>query len=242
VTENSSLFALWPYVATALLITGILIRYLLVSRQPSVLAAEVADAKSVFGGRLFRVSMAVLIAGHLAGLLFPHAVLSLSTSAAGLYVLEGLAFIAGSAGVASSAVMIWRRLERSSQSRVTELSDMLFLGLFFTVLASGLLVAVLYRWGSLWGEVTLVPYMISLLRGQPAVQLATQLPALVQLHVLATFAAIAVLPLTRLSTFLVAVLQRCAMLITQQLRAASNAFAEWSNRHNPGSWFWPDED
>lgn len=237
-----SLYVLWPYTAVVLLVTGTMVRYLLVSRQPSVLAAEMADAKAIFGGRLFRLSIFVLIAGHLLGLLFPRAVLSWNSSTSGLYLLEGLAFAAGLAAVISSAVIIWRHLGRSGHSRVIEFFDALFLGLFFAVLASGVLVAVLYRWGSSWGEVTLWPYVTSLLRGQPAVRLATQLPPLVQLHVLATFAAIAVVPLTRLSTFLVAAVQGCAALITQPLRAASNTFAEWSNKQTPGNWFWPDED
>jgi len=223
-------------------VAGTLVRYLVATRQPSVLAAEMADAKTIFGGRLFRISVFVLIAGHVAGLLFPRAVLSWNSSTAGLYLLEGLALAAGLAAVASSAVMIWRHLERSGRSRMSEAFDALFLGLFFTVLVSGVLVAVLYRWGSSWGEITLGPYIDSLLRGQPAVQLATELPALVRLHVLATFAAIAVVPLTRLSIFLVVVLQGCVVLIAQPFRAVSSAFAEWSNNHNPGSWIWPDED
>jgi nitrate reductase gamma subunit len=223
-------------------VAGTLVRYLLATSRPAILAADMADAKTIFGGRLFRISVFVLIAGHVAGLLFPRAVLSWNSSTAGLFLLEGLALVAGLAAVASSAVVIWRHLERSGRSRVSEVFDALFLGLFFTVLVSGVLVAVIYRWGSSWGEITLGPYMDSLLSGQPAVQLATGLPALVQLHVLATFAAIAVVPLTRLSTFLVVVLQGWAMLIAQPFRTVSNRLVEWSNKHNPGTWIWPDED
>ena len=89
---------------------------------------------------------------------------------------------------------------------------------------------------------TLGPYVASLVRGQPAVQLAAQMPALVRLHVMATFAAIALLPLTRLSTFLVAAVHGCTVLISQPLRVSANAITEWSRTHNPGSRFWPEED
>jgi nitrate reductase gamma subunit len=224
------------------LVAGVLTRYLLASRQPLFPVAEMAVVKAVFRERLFQISIFVLVAGHLVGWLFPGAILSWNSSPVGLYLLEGLALAAGVAAVGSSALLIWRHLERSDRSHVTEFFDTLFLALFFTILVSGVLSAVLYRWGSSWGEVTLVPYVASLMRGRPAVQLATQLPPLVQLHVLATFAAIAVVPFTRLSTFLVAVLQSCAVLISQPFRAAGNAFAKWSNQHNPGRWFWPDED
>jgi nitrate reductase gamma subunit len=89
---------------------------------------------------------------------------------------------------------------------------------------------------------TLAPYVASLVRRQPAVQLASQMPALVQLHVLATFAAIAVVPLTRLSTFLIAAAHGCMVLIGGPFRAVGNGVIEWSRRHDPGSWFWPEED
>jgi nitrate reductase gamma subunit len=239
---NDSLFVLWPYIAVALLVAGTLLRYLLASRQPSVLAAEMADAKAVFGGRLFWISMFVLVAGHLAGVLFPRTVLSWNSSTAGLYLLEGLALAAGLAAVASSAALIWQHLGRSSRSRATEFFDTVFLAIIFTVLVSGVLIAVFYRWGSSWGVMTLGPYVASLVRGQPPVQLVTQMPALVQLHVLATFAAIAVVPLTRLSTFLIIAAHGCTVLIGRPFRAAANAVIEWSRTHNPSSWFWPEED
>jgi nitrate reductase gamma subunit len=239
---NNSLFSIWPYIAAALLVAGTLLRYLLVSQQPSVLAAEMADAKEAFGDRLFWISMSVLVGGHLAGALFPRAVLSWNSRTAGLYLLEGLALAVGLAAVVSCTTLIWRHLGRSSRSPMTEFFDTVFLAIAFTILVSGVLIAVFYRWGSSWGAMTLAPYVTSLVSGQPAVQLATQMPALVQLHVLATFAAIAVIPLTRLSTFLVVAVHGCTVLMGRSLRAISNASTEWSRTHNPGSWFWPEED
>ncbi|MGA2890632.1 MAG: respiratory nitrate reductase subunit gamma [Terracidiphilus sp.] len=239
---SNSLFALWPYIAVALVVGGTLLRYLLVSRQPSVLAEEMADAKVAFAGRLFWISIFALLTGHLLGLLFPRAVLSWNSNIARLYLLEGLAFAVGLAGVASSAALIWRHLGQSTRSRVTELFDTVFLAIVFTVLVSGVLIPVLYRWGSSWGVMTLGPYVASIVGGQPAVQLVKQMPTLVQLHVLATFAAIAVVPLTRLSTFLIAAMHGCIVLIGRPFRAAANAVTEWSHKHNPGSWFWPEED
>jgi nitrate reductase gamma subunit len=131
---NNSFFVSWPYVAIALLVLGTLLRYLLVSRRPSVLAAAIADAKAVFGGRLFWISIFVLLAGHLVGLLFPQAVLSWNSSTAGLYLLEGVAFAAGLAAVAGSAALIWRHLGRSSRPLLIEFFDTVFLATVFTVL------------------------------------------------------------------------------------------------------------
>jgi len=68
------------------------------------------------------------------------------------------------------------------------------------------------------------------------------MPALVRLHVLATFVAIALLPLTRLSAFLIVAMHGCTVLIMRPFRAAGDAITEWTNKHNPGNRFWPEED
>lgn len=240
--ENSSLFGILPYVAVGLLVVGTLVRFVLAARQPSALAEEVANAKAVFGGRLFWISIFLLLAGHLAGLFFPSGILSWNNSSGGIYLLEGLCFLAGVAGVLSGAALVWRHLGHSSRSRAVEGADTVFLATVFTVLVSGVLIAVFYRWGSSWGAMILAPYVASIFRGQPAVRFATEMPPLVQLHMLATFAAIALIPFTRLATLLVAVLHGCVGLVGRPVRAAGNAATAWSRKHHPGSWFWPEED
>jgi nitrate reductase gamma subunit len=240
--ESSRLFAVFPYVSVALLVVGTLVRYVLASRQPSMIREEIADAKIVYGGRLFWTSVFLLLAGHVAGLLFPSGILSWNSSTGGLYLLEGLGFILGLAGVITGARLVWRHLGHSSRSRLIESFDTIFLAIVFVALLSGVLIAVFYRWGSSWAAMTLAPYLASILRGQPALLYVREMPFLVQLHVLAAFAAIAVLPLTRLATFLVAAMQMGVVLMGWPFRIAASAFAGWSRKHDPGAWFWPEED
>lgn len=239
---NSSSFVLWPYVGFALLVVGTLLRYLLALRRPAVLLAELAEAKVVFGGRIWWITAFTSLTGHLAGLLFPRAILSWNTSPARLYILEGLAFTVGLAALISGAALAWRHLRRTGRSVLTEVLDTVFLALVLVVIVSGLLVAVFHRWGSSWGVITLTPYIRSLLHGQPAPALAVQMPFLVRLHILATFAALAIVPLTRLATFPVVVLHGCLLLLNRPVRAAGNAIDSWLNKHNPSAWFWPEED
>jgi nitrate reductase gamma subunit len=240
--ESSPLFAILPYVAGALLVVGTLVRYAMAPRQASELKEDIADARAVFRGPLFWTSIFLLVVGHLIGLLFPSGVLSWNSTSGGLYLLEGVAFVAGLAGVVSCAALVWRHLGHSSKSRFIESFDTIFLAIVFTALVSGILIAVFYRWGSSWGVMTLQPYVASILRGQPTILYVTQLPSLVQLHVLSTFAAIAVFPLTRLATLLVAAINGGVGLLSLPARVAGNAFTEWTRKHNPGGWFWPEED
>ncbi|MBO0911078.1 MAG: respiratory nitrate reductase subunit gamma, partial [Acidobacteria bacterium] len=138
--------------------------------------------------------------------------------------------------------MIWKHLERHGGGLFDEVSDTVFLALVFVVIVSGLLVAIEYRWASSWGVMTLTPYALSLLRGTPAMNFITEMPFLVQLHVLSTFAAVAVVPLTRLSALSVSVLEICVELLVRPLSVAQDRAETWFQKFNPSAWFWPDED
>ena len=237
------LFFGWPYVAIALLIVGIAIRYLLTRRQMTAVAAEVQEAKVVFGGsRLWRVALLLLVIGHAVSLLFPRLILWWNGSAGRLYVLEFSAFFLGLAALASFVRLLWKHLGQSSRSALVELSDMVFLSLIFTGLISGLLMAVLYRWGSSWGVITLTPYINSLFRLNPATQFAEQMPFLVRIHLFSTFAALAVLPLTRLAAIPIVALHFCLGAIGRPATAIGSAAEAWLRRHNPAAWLWPEED
>lgn len=240
--KDNSILVLGPYVAFGLLIAGLMVRYGMARQQPSSLAEKVQEAKAIFDGRLWRFSLLVLLAAHLAGLLVPRAILSWNSSPARLYLLEGLAFGAGLVAVSSGARVIWRHFGRSSGSFLAEMCDTVFLSFLFVALVSGLLVAIRYRWGSSWGVMTLTPYALSLLRGKPQIELAAQLPYLTQLHVFSSFAVVATIPFTRLANPLVAVIHGCAVLLARPLLAVGGAIDGWLRRHNPERWFWPEED
>ncbi len=240
--ENSSVFALGPYLAFGLFGGGIIVRYLLRLRLPGALQAELAQARNIFAGRIWWISLFTLLAGHLAGLLFPQALMSWNANQLRLYVLEGVAGVAGLTAVVSSAALIVRYLRRPTISLLTELFETAFLAFLFVGTVSGVLVAILHRWGSSWGVTILTPYAVSILRGQSAPDLAAQMPFLVRLHILSAFVALALVPLTRLSMFLVVSIHRSVVLASLPIRAAGNVASAWLARHNPSAWFWPEED
>jgi len=236
-------FVAWPYMAVALLCLGIVGRYLLSRKEIAKVAARLPDAWAVFGGsRLWRISMVLLVVGHVAGLIFPREILLWNGSTIRLYLLEAFAFTVGLAALGSWAALLWRYLQRSDTSWAITLTDTVFLALLFVGLLSGLLMAVSYRWGSSWGAVTLTPYVISLLRGNPGTGLATQVPFLVRLHVFSLFAALAVVPLTRLAPFFIIALHRCIALAGKPLPAVVSAAEAWMRRHDLVSRIWPEED
>ncbi|HKD83009.1 MAG TPA: respiratory nitrate reductase subunit gamma [Candidatus Angelobacter sp.] len=241
--NRNLLFSAWPYVAGSLFLTGIVVRYLLEHKHATVVKEEMSEAWRVFSGsRVWRLGVIVLLGGHAGALLFPQTLLAWNRVPGRLYLLEAFALIAALTALAGAATILWQHLGRSNRSVITELSDTVFIALLLVGIISGLLMAVLYRWGSSWGALILTPYVVSLLRANPAGGLAEQMPFVVRLHVFSTFAAVAVLPLTRLAAFFVFAINACLRQFARPVSAAGRSAEAWLRRHNPASWLWPEED
>ncbi|MGZ4870456.1 MAG: respiratory nitrate reductase subunit gamma [Candidatus Angelobacter sp.] len=237
------LFAAWPYIALSLFLVGIGVRYVRDRRQIAAVTTDMSEAWELFcAGKLWRVNILLLLIGHAVGLLFPRVIFWWNSSQVRLYLLEGAAFVIGTMVLAGWFLLIWRHLGRSNRSAITELSDTVFLSLLFIGILSGLLMAVLYRWGSSWGAMIIAPYVASLVHANPAAGLAMQMPFLVRLHIFASFSALAVLPLTRLAAFAIVALDRLFGLIGRPVSASAHAAEAWVHKHNPASWLWPEED
>jgi nitrate reductase gamma subunit len=227
----------------ALFCFGIAVRFLLLRKRIPVVKAKLPESSAVFAGsRWWRVSLLFLLFGHLAGLALPREILLWNGSAVRLYLLEGFAFAMGALSLAGWAMLVWRYLGRSDISIANDVADTAFLGTTFVALFSGLLMAALYRWGSIWGVITLRPYVVSLLRGAPLPTFAIQMPVVVRLHIFSSFAAIALVPFTRLAPFFVVALDRSLSLLSKSASTAVRIGEAWLQRYNPGAWIWPEED
>ena len=181
-------------------------------------------ARLVFwGSRLMVASLALLLVGHLAGLLFPRAILSWNSSPGRLYLLEGTAFLVGLGALVAWAGAAWRHLRRTDAPFLVEIADSIFLSMVFVAIASGLGTAAFHRWGTSWGIATLRPYALSVLAGAPQSALVDGLPFLARLHLFATFVALAVFPLTRLAPLPILFAGRAAAACARPFVAVSRA-------------------
>ncbi len=236
------LFGTFPYIALGLLVAGIAVRYLLLSKSETI-AAERAQAKAIFfSGRLWKASLLLLAGGHLATIAAPQMILTWNASQPRMYLLEAAAFLMGIAALGEWLALMARNLKRHGGSALAELSDTVLLALLFVGIVSGLLLAVLYRWSSSWGAMILSPYVLSLLQGKNEARFVLQMPFLVRLHVFSMFAAVAVLPVTRVGTAVVFGLQTLLALAGKPFTATGRASAAWLRKHNPAAYLWPEED
>ena len=245
--QTAFLFQTWPYAAVVLFVAGMAARYLGMPGPTSAKRDWPLDARDLFRRTaLLQISLLLLLLGHLAGLLSPQRVLLWNSSPLRLYALEILGFGAGLSALGGWTLLTWRHVKQSDASIESQAADAFFLSLLFTTLFSGSLTAVLFRWGSSWGVITLTPYVVSLLRGRPAVDLVAGLPFLVRLHVFSAFATLAALPATRLGPVLIVGLRRGLRLTlspVQVLTDSASKIAEVvARRLDPAIWIWPEED
>jgi nitrate reductase gamma subunit len=241
------LFRVLPYVALVVLAAGLTIRYLRNVGRMGTLRAERGEAWASFGaGRLLRASLVALAVAHLVGLLAPRAVLAWDASPARLHFIEAVGMVVGLVALLGWGRVLWRHCGRHHPSRLGDLADSIFVSLVLVGMASGLATAIVYRWASSWGVVTLTPYAASLARGEPATAYAAEMPFLVQLHLVSAFGALALLPFTRLGPLLLVPFHRAlvatATRLARPLAAAGRAAEDWLRRHNPGVWIWPKEE
>jgi nitrate reductase gamma subunit len=238
--KASVLFGTWPYVALAVSIGGLVLRYLF--EAPGAAERHAVEAKIVFGGgRIWRTSVLFLFATHLLGLLIPRAVLAWNGVPLRLYVLEGSGFLLGGLAVGAWSDVMWKHSVRRCASVTSAVADAVLLGLLFVSLASGLFMQALFRWGSSWGAATLTPYIASILRGQPAVHLVEQMPFLVRLHVVSAFGVLAALPFSRAAAWLIVAVRRATAPLAARLADAWTA-VEHRIRDQAHQWIWPEED
>ncbi len=244
--RGERLFALVPYAALLVLAIGLALRHALSRRRPEVLHAEARTAWRLFtGSTLWRVGFVATVAAHLAGLLIPDAIATWSSAPLRLYLLEGAGFLFGILALVGWIRMMSRHLGRTASSRGTripEIADCAFLSLLFVAIATGLLTAATYRWGSIWAGGTLAPYLMTLLGGAPAAALAAQLPYLVKLHVFSLFALLALLPATSAALIPIAAVDRGLALAARPIAAGARRARSVAGRLSPARWIWPEED
>jgi nitrate reductase gamma subunit len=244
--EGELLFLAFPYAALFVLLLGLAIRLVIARRQPEALRAASSEAWQLFRGPVtWRVGLGVTAALHLLGVLLPRTIVAWDGVPIRLYLLEGSGFLFGAVALIGWVRVMRRHFSRSTtgaRASLSEIADCAFLSVFCMAIASGLVTAVLYRWGSSWATGTLAPYMQSLARGAPATRLVEEMPFLVRLHVFSWFVVIALVPFTSAALIIVSGLERCTVLVTRPINAATQVARRMAARLSPARWLWPEED
>jgi len=244
-TAGSFVFGVWPYLTAIVAAAGLVIRLLVTAdRLPAVKRVLPRAQRIYLGGWLWRACWALLAGAHVAALLFPRAVLALTRTPARLMAVEAIGLAIGLAVLAACVRTVWLHVGRPGRrgwSLFFDLTDATFISMLIVGAASGVLAAVLHRWGSAWASVAVAPYAASLMHGQPAPAFVEHLPLLVRLHLFTAFAALAVFPATRLAAFPILGAHQALAAAERALVAAARPAAA-AFRRGPAARLWPDHE
>ena len=239
------LFRILPYAACALCAAGLLARTCL---APAPIGAGLAPPDSPQRSprdrfwRFWRTSLLLLFIGHLLMVVAPRVIVQWNGSPARLYLLESLGLLVGLAALAGCLRVVWQHFARAEVRLGRTVADSVLLSCALLAIASGVVTAVRFRWGSTWATATLGPYLLSLCRGDADTTLVARLPPLVKLHVAAAFVALAVFPASSAAAAVVAALQRPLARLLAARAAVAQAPRALVGRLELGRRLWPDED
>lgn len=196
---NVLLFQIFPYVALALLI---IVSFQRMRNRPfsvSSLSSQLLERKLLYFGSIpFHWGLLVILLLHLMAILLPQGLLWWNSAPTRLFLLEITGLILALWTLGGLAILAYRRLSNRRTLAVTYPSDLL-LPLLGVSVVTGILTAVMSRFGSYWFPSVLTPYLVVHLHPEPPARaFLADLPVWIQLHVLSFWVLVAVFPFTRL--------------------------------------------
>jgi len=201
---NLLFFAILPYVALFTFFLVTIQRYRSQKFTYSSLSSQMLENQDHFWGLVpFHYGILTVLGGHIIAFLLPTQVLLWNRALPRLYITEFVMLIGGVLTVVGLLNLIIRRVRYSKVKRVTSLPDWILYGLLANQVVTGLLVALLYPWGSSWFAATAAPYLWSIVKLNPDLAYVSAVPFLVKLHVVNAWLVIGFFPFTRLVHILV---------------------------------------
>lgn len=197
-------FAILPFVVVAVELVGSFWRFFANRFKFSSLSSEFLESRQLFWGSVpWHYGIITVLIGHLIGFLFPREVLAWNRVPVRLLILEVTALTFGLQALLGLCMLIYRRSTQPRIRAVTTRMDIVVLLLLLNQVATGVGIALTYRWGSSWYAAALVPYLRSLFMLKPNIEFMAPMPWMVKLHVINAFLIVGVLPFTRLVHFLI---------------------------------------
>src|SRR5262249_51609333 len=151
-----------PYVTGAAAVPACIVRYMLAARGGSLTIASPTSEGRATVRSIWRWAIALVALGHVAAFEFPPYVLRWDRDRVRMLWLEGAGAAAGAVALVA-LIAIGLRRARSTHTAVSPW-DVIAWTLLLIDLASGVAVAIAFRWASSWSAVTVAPYVHSLLR------------------------------------------------------------------------------
>jgi len=193
------LFGAFPYVAFITAVVMGVYRYFYDRFSYSSLSSQFLENRQLFWGSIpWHYGIVIILLTHLFAILFPIVWASLVGDLVRLYVVEVTGLVLGFLSIVGLVLLIVRRIVRPRLLVITSVMDWVLLAALLFQVITGVYIALIYRWGSVWYLQTAVPWLWSLIKLNPQVDYIMPLPLIVKLHMFNAFVIIALFPFTRL--------------------------------------------
>lgn len=188
-----------PYLAITIAVIGTIYRIRAARFSYSSLSSQFLEGrKLVWGSVSWHIGITVILLAHLFVLVAPGTWRALLAPRPALLAVEGLGMALAWFSLIGLAVLLVRRLLNPRIQAVTNLMDLVLLGLLFLQVALGLATAIALRWGAAWSTGTMVPYLWSILSFRPDAALITGMPLVLKAHIVGAWLILIALPFSRL--------------------------------------------
>ncbi len=199
---DAFLFGVLPYVAVAATVIGAVRRFGAMRSTVTSFSTQMLESRLQHWGSIsWHYAILLVLLAHLAAIFLPGAVAGALSSPGRLLAIEvtGLAL-----GVTAGVGLVLLGVRRISLRGETTWLDWTVMALLLLQVATGVWVAVTARWGLSWFLYTATPWLGSLVRLAPRVDLMSIMPWPMKLHAVNAFVLVALVPYTRLAHALVA--------------------------------------
>ena len=199
---DAFLFGVFPYVAVAVTAVGAFRRFGAMRYTVTTSSTQMLESRLQHWGSVsWHYAILLVLLAHLAAIFLPGAVAGALSSPGRLVAIEVTGLALGLTALVGMALLGVRRLTLRGETTWLDWTVMLLLLL---QAATGVFVAVTTRWGLSWFIHTATPWLGSLARFAPRVDLMAIMPWPMKLHAVNAFVLVALVPYTRLAHIFVA--------------------------------------
>jgi nitrate reductase gamma subunit len=190
------LFALFPYVAVALAIAGVIYRRRALRFTMSTSSSQLLEGRWLFWGSVpWHVGILLILGAHAGATLLPATWARLLGEPLRLYVLEATGLALGALTVLGVVTLVARRC--ALRAATSAMDWVLLLALALQAM-TGVYIAFTLRWGGAWYVHTASPWLASLAALSPRIDGMAMLPGVVKLHAVNAFVLVALMPVSKL--------------------------------------------
>ena len=199
---DAFLFGQFPYLAAAVTVVGALWRFRSMRYTVTSSSTQMLESRLQYWGSVsWHYAILLVLLAHLAAVFLPGMMEAALGSPGRLIVIEVTGLALGLSALWGLVVLGLRRLTLRGD---TTWLDWTVMALLLLQVATGVYTSVTARWGYAWFTFVATPWLGSLVRLAPRVDLMASLPLAFKVHALNAFVLVALVPYSRLAHIFVA--------------------------------------